>query len=253
VRAAITEHRGHVFKTIGDAFCATFARPGDAVFAMLAAQRALLAEDFSSVNGLRVRAAIHSGTADERDADYFGPAVNKVARLLAIGHGGQILATNETAALVDGSLPAEVSLLDLGAYHLKDIAEPQRVHQLLARGLPSEFPPLRSLGTLPSDLSILDAARFHPVPSFSGRDAELAAVHAALQHDGAIVVVHGSVESANQRLRANMAGATATRIRSCGGSMRRLKTASSTDCCGWARCSRKASISSPIAAWRRSA
>ncbi len=191
VRAAITEHRGHVFKTIGDAFCATFARPGDAVFAMLAAQRALLAEDFSSVNGLRVRAAIHSGTADERDADYFGPAVNKVARLLAIGHGGQILATNETAALVDGSLPAEVSLLDLGAYHLKDIAEPQRVHQLLARGLPSEFPPLRSLGTLPSDLSILDAARFHPVPSFSGRDAELAAVHAALQHDGAIVVVHG--------------------------------------------------------------
>ena len=180
-----------VFKTIGDAFCSAFARPEDAVAAMLAAQQRLAAEDFSAIDGLRVRAAIHSGTADEREGDYFGPAVNKVARLLAIGHGGQILLTAETATLVDARLPADVSLRDLGAYHLKDFTEPQRVHQLLAPGLPADFPPLRSLGTLPSDLSIVDTAQFHPVPSFSGRDDELAAVHAALQGDGAIAVVHG--------------------------------------------------------------
>jgi class 3 adenylate cyclase/tetratricopeptide (TPR) repeat protein len=190
-RAAIAKHDGHVFKTIGDAFCTTFTRPEDAVSAMVAVQQALMAEDFSAVDGLRVRAAIHSGTADEREADYFGPALNKVARLLAIGHGGQVLLTSETASMVERALPVDVSLRDLGAYHLKDITEPERVWQLLAPGLPSDFPPLRSLGTLPSDISILDTVQFHPVPSFSGRDEELAAVHAALQHNGAIAVVHG--------------------------------------------------------------
>ena len=191
VRAAIEENAGLVFKTIGDAFCSAFAHPEDAVAAMLAAQRALSATDFSSVDGLRVRAAVHTGSADERDGDYFGPAVNKVARLLAIGHGGQVLLTADTAALIAGALPAGASLRELGAYHLKDFTEPQLVHQLLAPALKAEFPPLRSLGTLPSDISVVDTAGFHPVPSFSGRDDELAAVSAALQHDGAIAVLHG--------------------------------------------------------------
>ncbi len=84
LRDAITEHGGQVFKTIGDAFCSTFERPESAVAAMLVAQCRLAAENFSSVDGLRVRTAIHSGTADAREGDYFGPAVNKVARLLAI-------------------------------------------------------------------------------------------------------------------------------------------------------------------------
>ncbi len=191
LRRAISERGGHAFKTIGDAFCAAFARPDDAVAAMLTVQQRLAVEDFSAVDGLRVRAAIHSGAADAREGDYFGSAVNKVARLLAIGHGGQILLTAETATLIDGALPKDVSLRHLGAFHLKDFDEPQRVHQVLAPGLPSEFPPLRSLGTLPSDLSIVEAAQFHPVPSFSGRDEELAAVHEALAHEGAIAVVHG--------------------------------------------------------------
>ncbi len=191
LREAIAERGGSVFKTGGDAFYCAFSRPEDAVAAMLSAQQKLAAEDFCAVEGLRVRAAIHSGTAEEREGDYFGPAVNKVARLLAIGHGGQVLLTAETARLVDGVLPNDVSLRDLGTYHLKDFSEPQRVHQLVAPGLPAEFPPLLTLGTLPSDLSIVDAAQFHPVSSFSGRDDELAAVHAALSRDGAIAVVHG--------------------------------------------------------------
>ncbi len=191
VQTAIAEHGGHVFKTAGDAFCSVFATPQDAVAAMLAAQQALNAEDFSAVDGLRVRASIHTGSVEMRAGDYFGPAVNKVARLLAIGHGGQVLITAETAALVDGTLPADSSLRELGAYHLKDFAEPQRLYQLLAPGLPTEFAPLRSLGTLPSDLSIFDSAEFHAVPSFSGRDEELATLQAALNNDGAIAVVHG--------------------------------------------------------------
>jgi class 3 adenylate cyclase/tetratricopeptide (TPR) repeat protein len=191
LRAAIREHGGHVFKTIGDAFCSAFTRPDEAVAAMLAAQRQLSVENFSAVDGLRVRTAINTGTADQREGDYFGPAVNKVARLLAIGHGGQILLTAETSALVRAALPADASLRELGAYHLKDFTEPERVRQLLAPGLPADFPPLRSLGTLPSDLSIIDAAEFRSVPSFSGRDEELATLNGALKHDGAIAVVHG--------------------------------------------------------------
>ncbi len=85
MQTAIAAHDGYVFKTIGDAFCAAFARPEEAVAAILDAQRALGAEDFSAVDGLRVRAAVHTGTADEREGDYFGPAVNRIARLLAIG------------------------------------------------------------------------------------------------------------------------------------------------------------------------
>ncbi len=191
VRAAIDEHAGQIFKTIGDAFCSAFARPEDAVAAMLAMQRHLASEDFSSVDGLRVRAAIHSGSADARDGDYFGPAVNKVARLLALGHGAQVLLTHETATLVSGALPVGASLRELGAYHLKDFTGAQRVYQLLADGLAAEFPPLRSLGTLPSDSSIVDTAQLRPVPSFGGRDEELDAVHVALGGDGAIALLHG--------------------------------------------------------------
>ncbi len=191
LRAAIAERGGHVFKTIGDAFCSVFEKPQNAVVAMITAQQALAAEDFSAVGGVRVRVAIHTGTAEERDGDYFGPEVNRVARLLAIGHGEQVLLTGETAALVHGALPGEMSLRDLGVYHLKDFTEPQHVHQVVAPGLAIDFPPLRSLGTLPSDLSIVDAQEFYPVAGFSGRDDELEAVRAALSGDGAIAAVHG--------------------------------------------------------------
>jgi class 3 adenylate cyclase/tetratricopeptide (TPR) repeat protein len=191
LQAAIDEQGGHVFKTIGDAFCSAFATPQSAIIAMLAAQRALNDEDFAAVDGLHVRMAIHTGIAEHRQGDYFGPALNKVARLLAIGHGNQVLITAETAALVEPALPANVTLIDLGAYHLKDILQPQRLYQLAAPGLQGKFSPLRSLGTLPSDVSIIDAAEFHAVANFSGREDELAALDAALQNDGAVAVVHG--------------------------------------------------------------
>jgi class 3 adenylate cyclase len=91
LRAAIESQGGHVFKTVGDAFCAAFSRASDAVAAAVDAQRALVAQDWSAIGELSVRMALHSGATDERDGDYFGPVVNRVARLLATAHGGQVV------------------------------------------------------------------------------------------------------------------------------------------------------------------
>jgi class 3 adenylate cyclase/tetratricopeptide (TPR) repeat protein len=176
LRAAIAEHGGRVFKTIGDAFCSAFARPKDAVAAMLAAQRALAAEDFSTVDGLRVRAAIHTGTADAREDDYFGPALNKVARLLSIGHGGQTLLSSTSAELVHDNLPPEVTLTDLGEHTLRDFKGLERVHQLVAPHLRRNFPELRSHEALQPWL-IPDAMRTR---YFTGRDDLLEQLHAQL-------------------------------------------------------------------------
>lgn len=153
LRAAITEHGGHVFKTVGDAFCAAFRRPEDALAAMLTAQQVLAAEDFSAVDGLRVRTALHTGTTDERDGDYFGPVLNRVARLLAVAHGGQVLISGDTAELSNG-IPLQGSLRDLGFAQLKDLATPEHVWQLDIAGLPNEFPPLRTLDALPNNLPL---------------------------------------------------------------------------------------------------
>jgi predicted ATPase len=184
VRAAIEAHHGHVFKTIGDAFCAAFARPPDAIAALLAVQRALCAEDFSAVDGLRVRAALHTGTAEERDGDYFGPTLNRVARLLAIAHGGQVVVSGAAASFADGALPADASLRDLGDHRLKDLTRPERVFQLCAAGLDANFPPLRSLGTLLNNLP-------QQSTSLIGREAEVAAI-AALVAAHRLVTLVGS-------------------------------------------------------------
>ena len=154
VRAAIAAHGGHVFKTIGDAFCAAFARPEEAVASALQAQRALAVVDFAAVDGLRIRMAIHLGTADERDGDYFGPPLNRAARLVAVGHGGQIVLSNVAAEMVHGALARDVTLRDLGEHRLKDLAQPERVFQLVAPDLQTEFPALRSLSVLRNNLSL---------------------------------------------------------------------------------------------------
>ncbi len=184
VRESVAAHGGYVFKTIGDAFCVAFDRPDDATHAALAAQRALAAANFAAVDGLRVRMALHTGTADERDGDYFGPAVNRVARLLAIGHGGQVLLSGIAADLVHGALASHVTLRDLGEHRLKDLARPERVHQLVAAALPSEFAPLRSLDTLANNLP-------RTLTSFVGRDVEVAEI-VALSDRHRLVTVVGS-------------------------------------------------------------
>ena len=168
-RAAMVAHGGYVFKALGDAFCVAFARPEAAVAAALDFQRALATEDFAAVGGLRVRAALHTGAADERDSDYFGPTLNRVARLLAIGHGGQTLLSGVMHALVLGALPSQVSLRDLGEHRLKDLSRPENVYQLVAPGLASEFPALRSLESMANNLPL-------QMTSFVGREREVAEI-----------------------------------------------------------------------------
>ncbi len=176
LRDAIDRHNGYVFKAIGDAFCVAFARVSDAVTTAFEAQRALSAAEFSAVGGLSIRMGLHTGEASERNGDYFGPAVNRVARLMSIGHGGQILLSGVTRDLAHSDLPAGTSLLDLGSHQLKDLTEPEQVWQLTIAGLPAEFPPLKSLGTIPNNLPIAQT-------SFRGREHDLEQVKALLgQH-----------------------------------------------------------------------
>ncbi len=173
MRDAIARHDGHVFKTVGDAFCAAFATAPNAVNAALDAQRALSAEDFSAVHGLRVRMGLHTGYAEERDADYFGPAVNRVARLVSIGNGGQILLSGAAYELVQHDAPQEMRFSDLGSHRLKDLAQPEHVWQVTAKDMPDEFARLNSLDTLPNNLPV-------QVTTFRGREKDLEDLKAQL-------------------------------------------------------------------------
>jgi predicted ATPase/class 3 adenylate cyclase len=167
MRAAITENGGHIFKTVGDAFCVVFENTLDAVHAAIAAQRRLSAAAWEETGPLRVRMALHSGEAEQRDNDYFGPTLNRVARVLAAGHGGQTLLSFVAAERVRERLPAEISLRDLGERRLKDLNRPERIFQLIVLDLPTDFPPLRSLEVLPNNLPA-------QVTTFVGRGKEMA-------------------------------------------------------------------------------
>jgi predicted ATPase len=151
----IEEHGGSVFKTVGDAFCAVFPTALGALESALAAQRGLFSEAWGEeIGALRARMALHTGTTHERDGDYFGPPVNRVARLLSAGHGGQILLSSSTQELVRDHLPSQTHLRDLGERRLKDLSRPERIFQLTVPDLPSEFPTLRTLETQNNNLPL---------------------------------------------------------------------------------------------------
>jgi hypothetical protein len=144
LRLAIEAHNGVIFGTAGDAFYAAFSNAPAALAAALAAQRALCTQAWDEVGALRVRMALHSGAAELRDDDYFGPPLNRVARLLVAGHGGQILLSLTTQELVRDHLPPGVALRDLGEHFLKDIVQPEQIFQIVAADLSADFPPLRT-------------------------------------------------------------------------------------------------------------
>src|SRR5215217_3162333 len=176
---AINANNGVRFKIIGDAVQAAFPTALDAVLAAVAAQRALAAEDWGALGPVRVRMAIHTGAATPHDGDYLSPALNRLARLLAAGAGGQILLTEATRQLVRDLSPAgmPLHLVDLGEHRLRDLRESEHVFQLVAPGLPSEFPPLKSLDrqthNLPSQLT-----------PFIGREALVAEIRDRLEQPG---------------------------------------------------------------------
>jgi predicted ATPase/class 3 adenylate cyclase len=178
----IAEHRGYVFKTIGDAFCAAFSDPMDAVRAAIAIQREIASQEWHEIGGLRVRMAIHAGETDERNGDYFGPPVNRVARLLGAGHGGQILVSGAVSDLIAPHLGDGVEAHHLGTLPLRDLKEPERVHQLAAPEMPHVVKALKALETPPNNLPRQTSA-------FIGRDDDAMRVAEALRSNALVTIV----------------------------------------------------------------
>src|SRR5688572_13328623 len=142
VRKAIGSNNGSIFKTAGDAFYAAFVNAHEALSAAVEAQRAIRREPWPQPISIRIRMALHSGSVQLRERDYFGPPLNLVARLLSAGHGGQTLMTSATRELCGDRVPAGASMRSLGEYALKDVPQRQIVYQLLHPDLPESFPPL---------------------------------------------------------------------------------------------------------------
>jgi class 3 adenylate cyclase len=129
LKATIEANGGYVFKTVGDAFHATFDKAIDGLVGALHAQLAIGAETWDPRTPIKVRMALHTGEAVERDNDYFGATLNRSARLESIGYGGQILVSLVCAELVRDMLPDDVSLKEMGRRRLKDLTRPEEVYQ----------------------------------------------------------------------------------------------------------------------------
>ena len=154
LRTAIESHDGYVVAATGEGFAVAFTRARDAIDTAVDVQRGLATTGGRPAPQLSVRMGLYSGVASEREDVYAGPVLNRAARIMAAGHGGQILLGARTASLLDA-----VELVDLGEHRLKDLAGPERLFQLRAEGLPTEFPALRSLnarrGNLPASPTTL--------------------------------------------------------------------------------------------------
>ena len=168
--AAIEAHGGVHFKTVGDAVQAAFHTASAALAAAIAGQQAILEEPWpEEIGSLRVRMALHVGTAEPVAGDYLAPALNRLSRMLGAGHGGQILVSEAMRRLVADNVPAGVTLSSLGRHALRDLHEPEEIFQVVAPGLPDRFPDLRSLPHHPTNLVA-------PPTPLIGRDQEVATV-----------------------------------------------------------------------------
>ena len=169
LRSAIEAHGGWLFKHTGDGVCAAFASPRSAVDAAVAAQLQL---------ELPVRMGLATGEAELREGDYFGAVLNRAARVMTAGHGGQILLADSTAGLLSG-----VDLVDLGPRRLRDVSTPITVFQVRASGLRPEFPPLRGVDSNPGNLR-------PSITSLIGRGTQVSDVQDAV-HSHRLVTLTG--------------------------------------------------------------
>ena len=208
LRDGIAAHEGHVFKTAGDAFYATFASTSRALEAALSLQRALLTETWPSRTPIRVRMALHAGPAQLRDGDYFGPPVNVVARILSVARGGQTLVSGIVGAVFDPTRADGAELENHGYFRLKGVEAPVEVFELGVRGLSAFAPPL---DTEPVYRVVRDGEFWQPVrairqnlPSerdaFVGRIAELQALAQELDAGARLVTVVGPAGTGKTRL-----------------------------------------------------
>ena len=175
VEDVVDRHNGMLVRPRGegDSRFAVFARATDAVSGAAALQKALHTEPWRTPTPLRVRMALHTGEADLRDGDYYGSVVNRCARLRSAAYGGQTLLSGITYNLVLDELPSGLELRDLGEHSLKDLQRLEHIFQLNVAGLPSEFPPLKTLKSLPNNLPLQRSA-------LVGRAKELAAIRTLL-------------------------------------------------------------------------
>ena len=198
LRRAVEAAGGRVVKTTGDGMLALFDSPADAVEASIAAQRELRLSVGGPRGVLRVRMAVHAGPAELRDGDVFGPSINRVARILATGHGGQVLVSASAALLVRDRLPSGSDLLDLGIHRLRDLDRPEQLFQLVAPDLPRDFPPLRSLNNRRTNLPA-------QLTSFVGREREIGELHALLDRHRLVTLI-GTGGTGKTRLMLETAG-----------------------------------------------
>ncbi len=181
--AAIAAHGGHRFQIIGDAVQAAFAAAPDALAAAVEAQQAIAAEPWSLPTPIWVRMALHVGEATPDATGNYQqvPALNRLSRLLAVAHGGQIVLSDAARALIDDDPLPSVTLRDLGEYRLRDLLEPERIWQAIAPGLQSSFPPPQTLERLETNLPM-------QLTTLVGREAEIAHVSAKIEREGARLV-----------------------------------------------------------------
>jgi predicted ATPase/class 3 adenylate cyclase/DNA-binding CsgD family transcriptional regulator len=176
----------------GDSFIAAFSRPSDALACALALQLTFADEDWGPTP-IRLRIAVHTGEVQLRDDDnYIGHTVNRCARIRDIAHGGQTLVSQATFDLVRDRPPEGTTLKDLGMHRLRDLARPERVHQLCHPGLESDFPSPRSLDTVPNNLPV-------QLTSFVGRREEIGEVRRLLR-DARMLTLTGTGGCGKTRL-----------------------------------------------------
>jgi len=174
LRSSFNKWNGREVDTEGDAFFVSFPRATEAVAAVVEAQRIFADHAWPQGVAVRVRMGLHTGEPWTAEEGYVGMDVHRAARIAHVGHGGQVLLSETTAALVRDDLPEGTSLLDLGRHRLKDIDQPERIRQLVIQGMPSEYPPLKSLESIDGEkYSIPNNLPAQSTP-FVGRDKELA-------------------------------------------------------------------------------
>ena len=145
LRDAFAAHGGEEVDTQGDAFFYVFSRARDAAAAAADGQRALASHDWPEGAELRVRMGMHTGEPVLSDEGrYHGMGVHRTARIMAAGHGGQILASQSTASVLHDDELDGITVRDLGEHNLKDLARPERIYELQVDGLESDFAPLKT-------------------------------------------------------------------------------------------------------------
>ncbi len=192
VRTAGAQSHGQEVDTQGDALFLAFPRAHDAVAAAVAAQQAIAAHRGWPGAAPRARMGIHTGEPLRTATGYVGIDVHRAARICQVGHGGQVLLSRTTVELIADDLPADIALRDLGQHRLKDLAQPQHLYQVVAPGLPAEFPPLQSLDAHPNNLPI-------QLTSFIGREREMRDVAHLLERHRLVTLV-GAGGSGKTRL-----------------------------------------------------